>query len=177
MDDVTLLPCSRCGCDPVLDHGLKGHPFADGPRVECLGMLDMDTPCGMNALNPRVWNTRAALAAPATAQGDDFLRGWEAARDAAANYIDAKCERTCDYPDGCRCDIALELRALTPPAPWQPPPERLARWAYTFVMSERWRPGADRVEWTALRDETKRFWIDEAERFLTPPPAPEARDE
>jgi hypothetical protein len=62
--------------------------------------------------------------------------------------------------------------ALATPAPWAPPPERLARWAYTFVMSERWRAGADRVEWTALRDETKRFWIDEAERFLTPPPAP-----
>jgi malonyl CoA-acyl carrier protein transacylase len=57
---------------------------------------------------------RAALAAPATAQGDDFLRGWEAGRDAAAHcvYLARIGEADGDF----RCIIA-NIKQLTPPAP------------------------------------------------------------
>ncbi len=43
--------------------------------------------------------------------------------------------------------------------------ERLARWAHTFLMAERWK-GEHREDWERLRPEMRQWWRDEASRFL-----------
>jgi hypothetical protein len=56
---------------------------------------------------------RAALAMPATVDGADFLRGWEAGRDAAADALQAWANEL--WPDGNRTELADAIRAITPP--------------------------------------------------------------
>jgi hypothetical protein len=58
----------------------------------------------------------AALEAEVERLREAERTAWIAGRDAAADEIDAKCERVCDYPDGCRCGAAEVIRALTPEA-------------------------------------------------------------
>lgn len=44
--------------------------------------------------------------------------------------------------------------------------EKLARWAYTFTMAERWTTTRAPVAWDDLRPESRQFWLDEAARIL-----------
>jgi hypothetical protein len=62
-------------------------------RWQSYGCPDCSGDCG--SANPPVFccimqETRAALAMPSTVDGADFLRGWEAGRDAAASWHDER---------------------------------------------------------------------------------------
>jgi hypothetical protein len=82
------------------------------------------------------------VAALAAAPDAGYRAGWMAGRDAAAADVDAKCERTCDYPDACRCYMAENIRALTPPAQWAPLPEgeRERDYQCQITIPAKWMP-------------------------------------
>jgi hypothetical protein len=78
---------------------------------------------------------RSVLAAPATAEGDDFMRGWEAGRDAARDVAVAQFQAAAEMRNAARNSgdkygaalhteaavtagmIRDDIAAITPPAP------------------------------------------------------------
>jgi len=126
LSDALAMPATVGGADLVVPGDMEPHTDVDKTIAiirrsygwaltedgYVLGLVagDMGFACTHIQIPPE-WN--AALAMPATTQGDDFLRGWEAGRDAAADALQAWANEL--WPDGNRTELADAIRNLTPP--------------------------------------------------------------